>query len=67
VSNKLGRGGLTLTASKQYYKASRKANTKGTKSTYNIMRAWLTYPGAAPSKEWCTEFPWLMGQGDCSA
>jgi hypothetical protein len=55
VSNKLGKDGLTLTANKQYYKASRKANTKGTKSTYNILKAWLTYPG---SREWCTEFPW---------
>ena len=56
VSNKLGKGGLTLTSNKQYYKASCKANTKGTnKSTYSIMKAWLTYPGP---KEWCTEFPW---------
>jgi hypothetical protein len=56
VSNKkLGKGGLALTANKQHYKAWRKANTKGTKSTYNTMKAWLTYPG---SKERCTQFPW---------
>jgi hypothetical protein len=45
---------LLRTSSTTKHRA-RQTPTKGTKSTYNIMKAWLTYPGP---KEWCTEFPW---------
>ena len=63
VSNKLGKAHLTITANKQYYKASRKANTKGSKSTYNIPKAWLTYPGC---KGWCVRSSHGARRG-CSA
>jgi hypothetical protein len=53
VSNKLGKGSLAITGNKQYYRASRKADKKG-KSSYCILRAWLTYPGGKGWYASCT-------------